>query len=478
MENGETLRAKSPGRHDGGMDQERGDHGNGRDRGDPADRGSSGSGRVRRPVVRIPVEPVEAAVEADAVDAAVRASDVAVRGPVFGVAAQCLKDTEDVWGSEGAEDSEDMGGSEGTGSSTEHAGEMTAAQRWRVVTPVTAACPQLARDSLNSLLWFQAKDDARNAAERRSLLTAVARLERERVDEITVLDHRYRIVRAEEYAGTGPDGIELPRPTDPEPVAPDWEFGTKGPKIDDGLVLDPDAPVTPAQAAEMLALRGLRYTGDRFPREVRDDSRRALDSHPDVLLLPATFTLVERSGAGWTPSGVPHSTAHEARKTLDFTLMWWKPRLRGLVPLGPVRVDREGEDEEGKDRDGKNGDEKGGDGRDEEKSAGERSTAGRFIDARALLAGGDLTPETATEMAAYVAASERLRGGRVDQLDVLGTSYRIARTRRLLRWGPDGPEGPRPSDTNSQDPGRIHPPLDEDGNVVIQDEEDEDQELA
>ncbi|GGZ47399.1 hypothetical protein GCM10010371_03370 [Streptomyces subrutilus] len=44
--------------------------------------------------------------------------------------------------------------------------------------------------------------------------------------------------------------------------------------------------------------------------------------------------------------------------------------------------------------------------------------------------------------------------------------YRIARTRRLLRWGPGGPESTRPSDVNGQDPTRIHLTLDEDGNVV------------
>ncbi|MFJ2937964.1 DUF5954 family protein [Streptomyces sp. NPDC087219] len=46
-----------------------------------------------------------------------------------------------------------------------------------------------------------------------------------------------------------------------------------------------------------------------------------------------------------------------------------------------------------------------------------------------------------------------------------GTVYRIARSRRLLRWGPDGPEGPRPSDISTHAPEALHPRLDENGTV-------------
>ncbi|GAB7035787.1 DUF5954 family protein [Streptomyces sp. NPDC021749] len=360
--------------------------------------GNVGPGGARPVVVRVPVEPVEAAVEADAVDAVVQVDAVAVRGPLFGVAAQ--------------------GVAEGP--------------RWRVVVPVTAGCPQTARDSLNSLLWFRAKDEARDRTERRALLAAVARLESERVDELVVLGTRYRIVRAEEYAGMDADGIEQPRPTDPEPVRPDWARGSREAPIDDGLVLDPDEPVTPAQAAERLALRSLAYTGSRFPDDVRGDSQRAVETHPDVLLLPATFAVVERAAdGGWMPGSALHGSAHEARKTLDFSLTWWEPRRRGLVPVG----------------------------------------ADRDIDARTLVAEG--VDPAAAELTAYVEAADRLRAGRVNQLEVDGTVYRIGRTRRLLRWGPDGPEGPRPSDIDRHAPERIHPVLDEDGTILPEDPENE-----
>ncbi|GHB51608.1 hypothetical protein GCM10010347_21770 [Streptomyces cirratus] len=347
-------------------------------------------------VVRVPVEPVEAAMEADAVDAVARAGDVMVRGPLFGVAAQ-------------------------------EAGD---GRRWRVVVAVTAGCPQLARDSLNSQLWFRAKDGAEDRAERRALLAAVARLETERVDELDVAGTRYRVVRAEEYGGSGPDGMEGPRPTDPEPPVPDWDRTAKGPAVDEGLVVDPRAPVTPTQAVEQLALRGLCYAGERFPEDVRADSVRALETHPDVVLLPATFEVVERTAKGWKAVSGPYATAHEARRSLDFALTWAWPRMHGLIPP------------------------------DTDPAA----------DARTFAAGGTATSAVAAELAEYAEAAGTLRAaGRVNRLEFRDTVYQIVRTRRLLRWGPDGPEGPRPSDVNTQDPARIHLTLDEDGNVHPED---------
>lgn len=52
------------------------------------DHGDVGRGGARPIVVRVPVEPVEAAMEADAVDAVARVGEVVVRGPLFGVVAQ------------------------------------------------------------------------------------------------------------------------------------------------------------------------------------------------------------------------------------------------------------------------------------------------------------------------------------------------------------------------------------------------------
>ncbi|WP_229922970.1 DUF5954 family protein [Streptomyces griseocarneus] len=99
---------------------------------------------------------------------------------------------------------------------------------WRVVVAVKAGCPQQAQGNLNSLMWFRAKDEAQNTAERRSVLAAVARLESERVDELTALGIRYRVVRAEEYAGLGQDGIEQPRPDPPRARRPQLGPGEAG----------------------------------------------------------------------------------------------------------------------------------------------------------------------------------------------------------------------------------------------------------
>ncbi|MEU2376100.1 DUF5954 family protein [Streptomyces misionensis] len=358
------------------------------------DPGDVRPGALRPVVVRVPVEPVEAAMEADAADAVLSAGEVAVRGPLFGVVAQCPED----------------------------------GLCWRVVVPVTAGFPQMSRDSLNSLLWFRAKDEAKDRVERRALLAAVARLETEPVNELTVLGTRYRVVRAEEYAGSGANGIEPPRPTDPEPLVPDWSLGPREPLVDADLVLDPDAPLTPAGATERLALRNFVYAGSRFPDHVIQESRRALRTHPDVLLLPTTFAVVERDGRGWEPVSRAHPTAHAARRSLDFFLTWLEPRTQGLLPV----------------------------------------VADRKIDARTEVA---RNPDAPPELAAYAEASDRLRTGRCNELEVFDTTYRIIRSRRMLRWGADGPEGPRPSDTGDHAPERIHPVLDEDG--VVHHDEDE-----
>ncbi|MFI9061950.1 DUF5954 family protein [Streptomyces sp. NPDC053429] len=187
----------------------------------------------------------------------------------------------------------------------------------------------------------RAKDDAGDRAERRALLAAVARLETERVDRLDVAGSRYRVVCAEEYGGSGPDGA-----------------------------------------------------GERFPDEVREDSLRALETHADVLLLPATFEVVERTAKGWKAVSGPYATAHEARRSLDFALRWAWPRMHGLIPL------------------------------DADPSA----------DARTFAEGGAAAGAVAAEPAGYAGAADALRAaGRVNRLQFRDTVHQIVRTRRLLR---------------------------------------------
>ncbi|MEU5216553.1 DUF5954 family protein [Streptomyces sp. NPDC020807] len=61
-------------------------------------------------------------------------------------------------------------------------------------------------------------------------------------------------------------------------------------------------------------VRSCAYSRRRFPRQVLEDSARAVRTHPDVVLMPAAFLVVERTGDGnWEPGGGLHATAHDAR---------------------------------------------------------------------------------------------------------------------------------------------------------------------
>src|SRR5690349_12298863 len=46
---------------------------------------------------------------------------------------------------------------------------------------------------------------------------------------------------------------------------------------------------------------------------------------------------------------------------------------------------------------------------------------------------------------------------RLNEAEAHGTVHRISRSRRLLRWGPDGPESQRPSDATMVEPMALHP---------------------
>lgn len=314
-------------------------------------------------------DPAEWVTEADAVQASYRYPHLMLRGPVFGLAAQ----------------------------------DPAVSADWRLVRPATSGTPQEARDGLNSLLWFQAKDDTDDPGVRRELLAAVAVLEREPVDELTVLGVRYRVVRGEEFARSGESGLEPPRPTDPEPADRSWEGRRDTPSPDLGFALVPGREDGLMAGAMKLALRGFTYTGARFPPDVRKDSARARTSHPEVVLLPVGFGVVERSGPGWQPQGALMATPHEARRQL----------YSGLTEFWPLLH--------------------------------------KFDD---------------REREQYARAGEEFKAaGRADEVRVAGTLYRICRIERMIRCGPDGPEPPRPSDLDDYGPTKMHPRMDEDGTL-------------
>ncbi|MFF0750034.1 DUF5954 family protein [Streptomyces sp. NPDC004267] len=312
-------------------------------------------------------DPVAWVSERDAVERAVRYPSLAVRGALFGVAA-CREGV------------------------------------WRMVSPLRDGTPQGSRDSLHSMLWFRAKDDTEDRGERRELLAAVSVLERERIDEIEVLGERFRIVRGDEFARCGDDGLEPPRPTDVEPLERSWEMGSpRTPSPDRGFVLDPAREAGPMAEAMRLGLRGFSYSGRRYPADVRAGSERAVRTHPEIVVMPTTFGVAEKTGETWNPQGSFMATPHDARAHLYVALTELWPLIYEL------------EDEQRK---------------------------------------------------RYARAAEEFRAlGRANELTAEGRLFRIFRIERMVRFGPDGPEGPRTSDVDDSEPMKMHPTMDEDGTI-------------
>ncbi|MFJ6569234.1 DUF5954 family protein [Streptomyces sp. NPDC091292] len=315
-------------------------------------------------------DPAEWVAEADAVDASHRYPYVAVRGPVFGIAVQ----------------------------------DPRRDRHWRLLTEMADGLPQQARDGLNSHLWFQAKDETDDPAVRRELLAAVAVLEREPVNELEALGLRYRVVRADEFVRSGDDGLEPARPTDREPDDRSWDGRYDMRLPDPGYVLEPGrSDTSPATAALRLGLRDFVYTDTRIPKALREDSHRAVTTHPDMILLPTGFSIAERNEKGWRPQGSLLPSPHDARRMLYDAMTETWPLIH------------------------------------------------QFDEA---------------QKAVYAKAAERFKNaGRANEVHVGDSLFRICRIERLARSGPDGPEPPRPSDRDQYEPMKMHPTMDEDGTL-------------
>lgn len=181
-------------------------------------------------------DPVFEVTEADAFASVRRYPNIVVRGPLFGLAEQRRGDR----------------------------------PRWRLMGELDTGFPQMVRDELNSHLWFTARDETEDRAERRSLLAAVARLETEKTDEVSACGVRYRVVRADEFARIGDGRLEPPRATDPDDDG--WDLDATEPCRTDGFVVDHAAAVGLSEGIGRAGLLQLAYTADRFPADVRADS--------------------------------------------------------------------------------------------------------------------------------------------------------------------------------------------------------------
>ncbi|MEV0774652.1 DUF5954 family protein [Streptomyces sp. NPDC050433] len=184
-------------------------------------------------------------------------------------------------------------------------------------------------------------------------------------------------------------------PDGPEPPRPsDPDPGEVGeahglPSRIKGFVVD---PYTGTGMAEGL----LKFDLMQFvlkagaPPEMRGDSLRAVETHPGGVLLPAEFAIAECGKDGQ-----------------------WKPHS-GTAPSPQAARDR------------------------------------LAVDFRVLTPVQQRLSEAEREE--YAAAADRLDEKRGAGVAVGGRRYRVARVEQLVRIGPDGPEGPRPSDFDPDPP--------------------------
>ncbi|MFE9439947.1 DUF5954 family protein [Streptomyces sp. NPDC006602] len=270
---------------------------------------------------------------------------------------------------------------------------------------VVNGMPQMARDGLQSHLCFTAKDDTADPAVRRELLATVAVLEREPVNEVEACGVRYRVVRGDEFARVGDGGLEPPRPTDPERRSGPGSatHGTCHPGTSTSSWIRPHGK--PGRQHVETGVAGVRVHGARFLAGVRADSERAVATHPELVLLPTGFGVVEGNKHGWLPCGTLVATPHDARR---------------LLYGGPAEV-------------------------------------------WALLYQFDHTKK-----ARYAKPAEEALGG-ADEFQVADRVFRICRVERMLRTGPNGPETPRPSDVDEYGTMKMYPTMDpKDGTLTYE----------
>ena len=289
--------------------------------------------------------------------------------------------------------------------------------RWRIRATDDVE-PQNCRDSLAHICRIRASD-ARQAGDVdavRAWQAGYERMERVKTDELTVLDHRFRIIRGDCFFRSGPLGPEGPRTSDPDP-APIGE-GSTGPDGAKDHLLDPTAITGISEALLKFDFMHASYPSN-VPPDVRADSLKAVYSHPGGVLLPAAFSIFEETATHWTSPGRSYENPQAARDGL----------AGSLAAMLPARIRR-------------------WDLHLEELPREIRLSVARRDGF--LAPGADDLSEK--QLRRIDAAVRRLERERLDEITVLRHHYRVVRLERFVRLGPDGPEPPRPSDYDELDP--------------------------
>jgi hypothetical protein len=261
---------------------------------------------------------------------------------------------------------------------------------WQLQGFFCGPAPQDARDHMGAHFRGMAQRAERtgDATARSECERAAERLDWEALDELTVQGSRYRVVRAERFIRTGPVGPEPPRPTDADPAKPGRSHEVPDPV--EGFVLDPVTATGMSAGLLKVELLGIGYAKGAVPDDVRDDCLRAGETHPGGVLVPPSFMTSEKIDGRWKPQDSGTATSPQgARDSLGMYLR----------VVAPWKLE---------------------------------------LDAAAR-----------TE---YEAAADRLDAERGAELAVAERRFRIVRVERLVRVGPDGPEGPRRSDPDPQPP--------------------------
>ncbi|MEU8388847.1 DUF5954 family protein [Micromonospora sp. NPDC048843] len=155
------------------------------------------------------------------------------------------------------------------------------------------------------------------------------------------------------------------------------------------IVIDPDAATGLGEAMLRVELTTAHYPRAQVSADAYADSVAAVASHPVGVILPTRYAAAESVGGSWRPYSRAVATPQLARDEIAFGLRHIEPRLLRL---------------------------------------------------------------TDDQAVAYQQTADTLDTNPVDDVTALGRHFRVTRIETLLRMGASGPEMPRPSDPDPDQP--------------------------